>query len=116
VLLVGDEALDRFSGQQAFAGVTGLLDAFSLTEPVEGVSRSGLWGPSLVRPSAHTRISPFTLGGEPCVAGSRVPTALLRALHVDRGLDAAAIGALYPFLSAAGIADALALEERLRAA
>jgi uncharacterized protein (DUF433 family) len=116
VVLVGDEALDRFSGQQAFAGVTGMLDAFSLTDPVEGVSRSGLWGPSLVRPSRHTTISPWTLGGEPCVAGSRVPTALLRALRVDRGLVPEAIGELYPFLSAAAIADALALEERLRAA
>lgn len=116
IFLIGEEATDRFTGQQAFDGVVAILDVFELTEPVEGVSRGGLWGPSLVRPSEHTYISPWVLAGEPCVEGSRVPSGNLYALSVDRGLDAAAIHLLYEALPVEAIEDALQFEARLRAA
>lgn len=116
IFLIGDEAMDRFTGQQAFDGLAELLDVFVLTEAIEGVSNGDLWGPSLVHPSAHTFISPWVVGGEPCVVDSRVPTGTLHALHAERGLDAKGIQRLYAFLSVEAIDDALELEARLRAA
>ena len=116
IFLIGNEGTDRFTGQQAFDGLVEVLDVFELTEPVEGVSRGELWGPSLVRPSTHTYISPWVLAGEPCVEGSRVPSATLYALREDRGLEAPAIRDLYEGLSVEAIEDALAFETRLRAA
>jgi uncharacterized protein (DUF433 family) len=116
IFLLGDEEFDRFTGQQAFDGMTPLLDVFTLTEPIEGISRAELWGPSLLRPSTHTYISPWVLHGEPCVTDSRVPTSALYALRVERGLANEQIQALYPQLSASAVGDALELETRLRAA
>lgn len=116
IFLLGEEATDRFTGQQAFDGVVEILDVFELTEPVEGVSKGELWGPSLVRPSVHTYISPWVLAGEPCVEGSRVPSSSLHALSTERGLDTAAIQLLYESLSVEAIEDALEFEARLRAA
>lgn len=116
IFLIGEERSDRFTGQQAFDGLVEVLDVFKLTEPIEGVSTGELWGPSLVRPSERTYISPWVLGGEPCVENSRVPSATLHALHVGRGLDAEAIHQLYEFLPVEAIEDALDLEARLRAA
>lgn len=114
IFLIGDEKSDRFTGQQAFDGLTVLLDVFHVAEPIEGISTADLWGPSLVRPSHHTFISPWVLRGEPCVAGSRVPTAAIHALRVERGLDTEKIAALYPGLPLVAIDDALALERQLR--
>jgi uncharacterized protein (DUF433 family) len=116
IFLIGGEGVDRFSGQQAFDGLVELLDVFKLTAPIEGVTQSELWGPSLIRPSEHTFISPWVLAGDPCVRGSRVPTATLYALRTERGLDVDAIHRLYDALPAESIRDALALETRLRAA
>lgn len=116
IFLIGGEAIDRFTGQQAFDGLVDVLDVFELTEPIEGVSQADMWGPSLVRPSEHTYISPWIVGGEPCVESSRVPSATLHALQVERGLDANAIHQLYEFLPVDAIQDALELEARLRAA
>jgi uncharacterized protein (DUF433 family) len=116
IVLIGDDIVDHVSGQQVFDGVAELLDVFELTDPVEGVSTDDLWGPSLVHPSAHTFISPWVLGGEPCIVHSRMPSGSLHALHVDRGLDVDEIRRLYPFLSSDAIEDALELERRLRAA
>lgn len=116
IFLIGDEATDRFTGQQAFDGLVEVLDVFELTEPIEGVSQGELWGPSLVRPSEHTFISPWVLAGEPCVEGSRVPSATLYALKSERGLDVGGIHRLYDSLSVEAIEDALALETRLQAA
>lgn len=116
IFLIGGDAVDRFTGQQVFDALVEVLDVFELTEPIEGVSNGELWGPSLVHPSAHTYISPWVLAGEPCVEGSRVPSATLHALRVERGLDAKAMHALYEFLSVEAIEDALDLEARLRAA
>ncbi|MGH8932280.1 MAG: DUF433 domain-containing protein [Egibacteraceae bacterium] len=109
IFLVGDERVDRFTGQQAFDGLAELLDVFHLSEPIEGVSSSELWGPSLVRPSPHTYISPWVLGGEPCLENSRVPSAAVYALHHERGLGNEQIAALYPGVSLDAIEDALKL-------
>jgi uncharacterized protein (DUF433 family) len=116
IFLIGDDDVDRFTGQQAFDALVEVLDVFELTEPIDGVSQGELWGPSLIRPSRHTFISPWVLGGEPCVEDSRVSTATLHALRDQRGLDAHAIHALYEFLPVEAIEDALDLEARLRAA
>lgn len=116
IFLIGDDEVDRFTGQQGFDAVIELLDVFELAEPIEGVSQGDLWGPSLVHPSTHTFISPWVLGGEPCIEGSRVPSATVHALSVERGLDAEAIHVLYDFLPTEAIEDALRLEARLRAA
>ncbi|HLM63667.1 MAG TPA: DUF433 domain-containing protein [Acidimicrobiales bacterium] len=114
VLLTGDDAIDPLSGQQVFAELTPFLDAFDPTAPVAELADGPVWGPNLVRPSAHTTMSPWVAGGEPCVAGTRVPTAVLHALHVERRLDAGAIAALYPGVDADEVRDAVALERRLR--
>jgi uncharacterized protein (DUF433 family) len=116
IFLIGDDRVDRFTRQQVFDALIEVLDVFELTEPIEGVSQGELWGPSLVHPSAHTFISPWVLGGEPCIEDSRVPSATVHALRVERGLDANAIHALYEFLPLEAIEDALRLEARLRAA
>ena len=116
IFLFGEEEVDRFTGQQAFDGMTPLLDTFILTEPIEGISRAELWGPSLVHPSTHTYISPWVLHGEPCVTGSRIPSSALYALHTERSLADSQIQALYPQLSAPAVGDAIELEKRLRAA
>lgn len=115
VVLAGAGAVDPLSGQQVFAELTTFLDAFDLTAPVAELAGGPTWGPNLVRPSAHTRLSPWVVAGEPCVVGTRVATAALHGLHVERDLDVAAIAALYPGLVDAQVADALALERRLRA-
>jgi uncharacterized protein (DUF433 family) len=116
IFLIGNEMTDRFTGQQAFDGLVDVLDVFELTEPIEGVSDRDLWGPSLVHPSGHTYISPWVLAGEPCVEGTRVPTATIYALRAERGLEPEAIHELYGSLSVEAINDALHLEDRLRAA
>jgi uncharacterized protein (DUF433 family) len=116
IFLIGEDHVDRFTGQQVFDAVVEVLDVFELTEPIEGVSQGALWGPSLIHPSEHTYISPWVLGGEPCIEDSRVPSATVHALRVERGLDAKAIHALYEFLPIEAIDDALDLEARLRAA
>lgn len=113
--LLGEERVDRFTGQQVFDGIADLLNVFHMTEPIEGTSRADLWGPSLIKPSQHTYISPWVLRGEPSVASSRVAIPAVYALHRERQLDAARIHMLYPELSETEIDDAIRLEQRLRA-
>jgi uncharacterized protein (DUF433 family) len=79
-------------------------------------SRERLWGPHLVTPSDHTFISPWVLGGDPCVTRTRIPTASLYSLRTDRGLDLAEVVALYPGLDPVAAEDAYRLEARLRGA
>jgi uncharacterized protein (DUF433 family) len=79
-------------------------------------SRERLWGPHLVTPSDHTFISPWVLGGDPCVMRTRIPTASLYSLRTDRGLDLAEVVALYPGLDPVAAEDAYRLEARLRGA
>jgi uncharacterized protein (DUF433 family)/DNA-binding transcriptional MerR regulator len=119
VALLGDEREDALSGQQLLEGVLVHLSAFDLLVPVDidelrAGDRERLWGPNLVRPSAATRISPWVMNGEPCIAGSRVPTSTVFALNSQRGLAPAGIASLYPGVSADEVADAVRLESRLR--
>ena len=107
-------AFDRFSGQQAFDGMTLFLSMFDIARPIDKVSRSAMWGPGLVYPSAHTHISPGVLSGDPCVFRSRIPTSALFALHQERRLPAGKIGLLYPQVKVEAIKDAIDLEEKLR--
>ena len=116
VFLIGDEQGDRATGQQVFDALVTFLDVFELAEPIEGVSRGNLWGPSLVRPSEHTYISPNVIAGEPCIINSRIPTGSIHALHTERGLSVDGIRGLYPQLEKSGIEDAIWLEGRLRGA
>ncbi len=116
VVLLGESNVDELSGQQVFDGIVGLLDVFELTEPIEGVSTREIRGPNLVRPSIHTHISPWVVGGEPCVDASRITSASLYALHTDRGLVTEQVLELYPQLSREPIDDAIELEVELRAA
>lgn len=111
---LSDEAIDRFSGQQAFGGMTIFLSIFDVAQPIDKVSRSAMWGPGLVYPSIHTHISPWVLSGEPCVVRSRIPTSALFALREERHLPAEKIRLLYPQLNVEAIQDAIALEEKLR--
>ena len=111
---LSDETYDRFSGQQAFDGMTLFLSIFEIAQPIDEVSRAAMWGPGLVYPSTHTHISPWVLSGEPCVVRSRIPTSALFALRHQRRLPAEKIRVLYPHLEVEAIQDAIGLEERLR--
>ncbi len=62
-MLLEDESVDRFSGQQVFDRLSELLDVLTMTTSIECVSRAELWGPSRVRPSRLTYISPWVLNG-----------------------------------------------------
>lgn len=111
-----DETADRKTGTNLlpFDDFTGLLSVFDLLDPVEELGSGPLWGPDLVTPSEHTYISPWVLGGDPCVENTRIPTATILALHEERGLNTAQIVELYPGLGADAAEDAYTLEKRLR--
>lgn len=113
---LSDETSDRFSGQEAFDGLTLFLDIFDIAQPVDNVSRAAMWGPGLIYPSTHTHISPWILAGEPCVTQSRIPTSALFSLHRERRLATDKIRLLYPHIAAEAIEDAVHLENRLRSA
>jgi uncharacterized protein (DUF433 family) len=92
-----------------------MLQSFDLTAAVEDFGRqSTLWGPDLVTPSAHTVISPWVLGGEPCVERTRIQSASIHSLRTERGLAIAEIVYLFPGLDARAAEDAYELEARLR--
>lgn len=111
-----DETTDRKTGVNLlpFDDFTGLLSVFDLLDPVEELGKHPLWGPDLVTPSAHTYISPWVLGGDPCVENTRIPTATILALHEERGLSTPQIVELYPGLKPDAAEDAYELEKRLR--
>ena len=111
---LSDETFDRFSGQQAFEGMTLFLSIFDIAQPIDKVSRAAIWGPGLVYPSTYTHISPWVMSGEPCVVRSRIPTSALFALRQKRHLPAEKIRLLYPHIEVEAIQDAIDLEERLR--
>jgi uncharacterized protein (DUF433 family)/DNA-binding transcriptional MerR regulator len=113
VLLVGDEDVDRYSGQRVFGALTSFLDEFDIEEPISEISRGHLWGPDLLRPTEHTYLSPWVVGGEPCVEETRIPTLSIYALHHERALGAEQIADLYPGLSLATVRDAIDLETKL---
>ena len=92
-----------------------MLQSFDLTAAVEDFGRqSTLWGPDLVTPSPRTRISPWVLGGDPCIERTRIPSASIYSLRTERGLESADIVKLYPGLDSAAADDAYELESRLR--
>lgn len=113
-VLLGEETIDRLTGQQVFDGMASFLAAFELLEPIVEFGRTRLWGPDLLAPTPLTAISPWVMGGEPVVRSTRIPTASLHALRHDRGLDTTRIVDLYPELDASKVDDAIALEDRLR--
>jgi uncharacterized protein (DUF433 family) len=113
-VLLGEETVDRLTGQQVLAGMTSLLRVFSLVDPISELGSKKLWGPDLLRPTHLTAMSPWVMGGEPVVRATRIPTVSLYALRHERGLDTAHIVALYPGLDAEQVDDAIALEDRLR--
>jgi len=113
IVLLGEETIDRLTGQQVFDSMAGFLSVFNLLEPIAELGRRRLWGPDLIQPTERTSISPWVMGGEPCVRSTRIPTAGLHALRHQRGLETERIVALYPGLDAAHVDDAINLEERL---
>lgn len=116
IVLLGSETVDRLTGQQIFDGMASLLNAFKLLDPISELGRHGLWGPDLLSPTRLTVISPWVMGGEPVVRSTRIPTASLHALRLDRGLATSQIVALYPELDEKKVEDAIDLENRLRRA
>lgn len=117
VVLIGSDQYDKLTGQGVLPSIDSLLSVFQILEPIDepGIGNRRLWGPDLVHPSELTYISPWIMGGEPCIIDSRVPTSSLLALQDERGLDTADIIELYPGLSAKAIDDGVTLERRLRA-
>src|SRR4051794_3988994 len=69
-------------------------------------------GPDLLRPRPHLRIVPGKLGGEPHLAGSRLPTRAIAAL-AGRGLGPAEISTLFLDQTRAAITEAIELERQL---
>lgn len=116
IVLLGEETVDRLTGQQLLSGMAQFLAVFHLLEPIAELGRKRLWGPDLLTPSNLTVISPWVMGGEPVVRSTRIPTASLHALRHERGLQTARIVALYPELDEEQVDDAIALEDRLRRA
>ncbi len=92
-----------------------MLQSFDLTAAVEDFGRHAqLWGPDLVTPSTHTFISPWVLGGEPCVEHTRIPSASIYSLRTERGLASREVVSLFPGLDEKAADDAYELESRLR--
>ena len=112
--LLGEENADRLTGAQVFSSMIGLFDTFDLELHIAEISLPRLWGPNLVTPTEHTFISPWVMGGEPCVDETRIPTGSLLALRDERGLSARQVVALYPGLTTDVVAEAWDLECRLR--
>jgi uncharacterized protein (DUF433 family) len=115
-LFLGDEPTDARSGQSVMPPLLSFLDEFDLTAPLgkNEFGRRHMWGPDLLTPSSRSYISPKVMGGEPCVAETRIPTGTIYALHTDRGLEADDIQSLYEELQTDDVEDALRLELRLR--
>lgn len=111
-VFVEGEDVDRLSGEALLPTMVNLLQSFDLVAPVDDIDR--MWGPSLVRPSQYTAISPSVVAGEPFVLATRIPTATLFALHDEQGLASSDIVALYAGITRAQVEDAVALEGRIR--
>ena len=110
-LLVDDSEVSEFGGESVL--FSDFLGAFDLMATIDELGQSRLWGPDLITPSDFSYISPWVLGGDPCVEETRIPTATIYALREERGLDADDIVDLYPGLGHAQAEDAYRLERRL---
>lgn len=77
----------------------------------------GEWGraPDLVRPRPRLRIIPGKVSGEPHLAGTRVTSSALAALHL-RGFEVREISEMYPDEDPGAIGEAIDLEQSLAAA
>lgn len=114
-LLLPGETHDRLTGEAVLADLAELIDSFDLLEPIAGVNTGRLWEPNLVKPTEHTFISPDVLGGEPCIEGTRIPTASVHALVAHRGMNTTQVVALYPQLTPTWVDEAIGLERDMRA-
>jgi uncharacterized protein (DUF433 family)/DNA-binding transcriptional MerR regulator len=113
-MIVGDETIDRLTGETLIPQVVAFISVWSIFESLPQGRRRQLWGPDLIKPTRRIRIVPWVMAGEPCVEGSRVPTSTLFAIHQQRGLAPSKITQLYPTLSLDEVVDAIELEGRLR--
>lgn len=59
-------------------------------------------------------MSPWVLGGEPCIGGTRIPTASVLALVERRGMSTGQVIVLYPQLTSEGVDEAVWLERKMR--
>jgi len=91
-------------GLETLVGQIVVPDAINLVAPF--TTREGLRGPDLAKPRPDLRIAPGRLSVAPLSIHTRLETRALFALSRD-GLDAAAIGALYPYVPAGQLAQAL---------
>jgi len=96
--------LQDINGQFEQAEFLNLVAPFTTAE--------GTRGPDLVRPRPELRIAPGRISGSPHIAGTRLETRALAALQGD-GFDEGTIHTLYPYVTAAQIAQALDLEAQL---
>lgn len=115
-LFRGDRTVSE-AGQQALPSVLEYVAEFRLDEAAVALAELGKgdrWGPDLLTPTPRSRISPWVMGGEPCVRDTRIPTSTVFALSTIRRLDSEQIIALYPGLEVADVHDAIDLEARLR--
>ena len=108
----GDTTAPLGGASRLFSDMLGTFDLVGAA--VEEIGDRRLWGPDLVTPSERTYISPWVLGGDPCIDHTRIPTASVFSLRVDRGLESGDVVELYPDLSEADVEDAFSLERQLR--
>jgi uncharacterized protein (DUF433 family) len=115
-LLLGDEAIDRLSGELVIAEVARFfhhLDLVAFTQTVD--LESGRYeGPDLLRPRSRVTIRPWVLSGEPCIRGTRIATLSMYVLNNERGLQPDEIARLYPGTDLLDITQAIDLEASLR--
>jgi uncharacterized protein (DUF433 family) len=118
VLLLGNESVDRWSGEMVFSEVAPFfshLDLVALTGSAD-MNPGRYEGPDLLRPRSRITIRPWVLSGEPCIRGTRIPTAAMYAINHERGLEPDQIVRLYPGTTRVDITQAIDLETTLRAA
>ncbi|HEY2299779.1 MAG TPA: DUF433 domain-containing protein [Jatrophihabitans sp.] len=112
---------DELSGQGAFEVMAEIAGHFDLMAPIDirpgrKLHETHLRGVNLVRPSRRTTMSPWVMSGEPVVSNSRISTATLHALHMNRGLGSRDLVELYPSLAVSDVDDAIEMERNLRVA
>ena len=86
----------------------------AIPEMIELIKAYG-HGPDLLRPRDHLRIIPGKLQGEPHVEDTRISTAVLYRL-LEMGYTRDVILKMYPIVTPTQLAEALELEQSLRAA
>jgi uncharacterized protein (DUF433 family)/DNA-binding transcriptional MerR regulator len=115
VLLLGDESIDRMSGEMVFSQVAPFFSHLNLVALAGGadLQPGRLQGPDLLRPRPRITIRPSVLSGEPCIRGTRISTSAIYALSQERELEPLQIVRLYPGTTRADISQAIELEESL---